>query len=80
MIETVCVYVMALLILPTAWQSRALGGADGAEPDPRADHGGSTQGGSGGALVQTHFASGGRLISTASALCPVSSPNFVPRS
>ena len=63
------------------WQSRALGGADGAEPDPRADHGAVLpRGGSGGALVQTHFASGGRLISTASALCPVSSPNFVPRS
>ena len=30
--------------------------------------------------AHTHFASGGRLISTASALWPVSSPNFVPRS
>jgi len=29
---------------------------------------------------QTHFASGGRLIRTAFASCPVSSPNFVPRS
>jgi uncharacterized pyridoxal phosphate-containing UPF0001 family protein len=27
-----------------------------------------------------HFASGGRLISTASGLCPVSRPNLVPRS
>jgi hypothetical protein len=29
---------------------------------------------------QTHFASGGRLMSTAFASCPVSSPHFVPRS
>ena len=29
---------------------------------------------------QVHFATGGRLISTALASCPVSSPNFVPRS
>jgi hypothetical protein len=29
---------------------------------------------------QGHFATGGSDISTASGLCPVSSPNFVPRS
>jgi len=32
------------------------------------------------ARAQGHFATGGSDISTASGLCPVSRPNFVPRS